>query len=152
QTFSFDEVDHFVLEQDMINGWLETARGLVAPIVYVLAVLGAYVFRILQALIYACIGLAFAAMCETKLNYASLIRLSVMSVTPGIIIETVLDTAGIHIPYGFLLYFIIAMGFLFFGVKACVQKHVPPVAIPVAPISPVAPVSPPPSPYAQPEM
>ncbi|MDP6047649.1 MAG: DUF1189 family protein, partial [Phycisphaerae bacterium] len=98
------------------------------------------------------IGLAFAAMCETKLNYASLIRLSVMSVTPGIIIETVLDTAGIHIPYGFLLYFIIAMGFLFFGVKACVQKHVPPVAIPVAPISPVAPVSPPPSPYAQPEM
>ena len=37
QTFSFAEIDEFVLEQDMINGWLDIARTLAAPIIYVLA-------------------------------------------------------------------------------------------------------------------
>jgi len=142
------DFDQFVFDQAMLNEWLEIARGWLAPVVYVVCVLGAYIFRMLQALIYACIGLAFASMRRTTLPYPALMRLSVMSVTPGIIIETVLDTVGIIIPYGFLLYFLIAMGFLAFGVGACAEQNTPttpPTGIPQAP-------APPASPYTRQEM
>lgn len=127
QTFSFREIERFTLSRGMITGWLVTAKKFVAPVLYVPAVLGAFVFRILQALIYACIGLLFAYWCKTKCTYASLLRLSVMAVTPGIIIETILDVAGVNVPFAFLWCFLAAMFFLFFGVKAASQDQNPTV-------------------------
>ncbi|MBL7219920.1 MAG: DUF1189 family protein [Phycisphaerae bacterium] len=124
-TFAFKDVNEFTLDQNMINGWLETAKGIVWPIVYVAAVLGAFVFRIIQSLIYACIGLVFASSCKPKLTYASLIRLSIVAVTPGIIVETVLFVAGVDFPHSGWCYFLAAMGFLFFGVKAASQDETP---------------------------
>jgi len=125
RTFSFREIDQLTLDQDMVTGWLATAKVFVAPVLYVLAVLGAFVFRILQALIYACIGLLFASWCKSRFTYASLIRLSIVAVTPGIIIATILEVAGVSFPYSGWCYFLAAMGFLFFGVKAASQDRAP---------------------------
>lgn len=123
QTFSFRDIDEFTLDQDMVTGWLAAAKKVVPPVLYVLAVLGAFVFRILQALIYACIGMMFASWCKARFTYASLLRLSIVAVTPGIIVETVLDVAQVNLPYAILWYFLAAMGFLYFGVKAASQDQ-----------------------------
>ena len=139
QTFNFAEIDEFVLEQDMINSWLEIARTLAAPILYVMVVLGAYVFRILQSLVYGCIGLAFASMCNIKLPYGALIRLSVISVTPGIIVDTVLMVMKINVPFAWFWYFLAAMMFLLIGVKSCAGPDMAAtqaVGMPEPPVSP----------------
>jgi hypothetical protein len=131
-TFDLSEIDEFTLTQDMINGWLETAKSGAVPVIYVGAVLGSFIFRILQSLIYACIGLLFASWCKTNIGYATLIRLSVIAVTPGIIVATILETAGIDFPYSGWCYFLAAMGYLFFGIKTSGDGKVPLMA-PVAP-------------------
>jgi len=90
-------------------------------------VIVSFVFRILQLLIYAVIGLLFTKICKTKHSYQTLLRLSVMAITPVIIISTVVEIAAIKIPLQSLLYFIAAMGYLFFGVKIVSHKEKVPI-------------------------
>jgi len=84
---------------------------------YPLMVLSTWVYRSLQAIIYAAIGtLVFAKMMKSKLGYEAILRISVVAVTPTIIIGTVLDFMGLIIPYQLLLYFLLTMFYLIFGI------------------------------------
>lgn len=123
RTFDLSGVKSFVLDSERIMGWLHTAEKLLVIIMYPFALLGSYVYRIIQALIYAVIGLLFASWCKVTLSYEALLRLAVVSVTPCIIINTVLGLAGIHLPYIGLLYLLIALAYLLFGVKAISQTQ-----------------------------
>lgn len=118
RTYDLSQVENFVLDSDRIMGWLHTAKKFLAIAIYPLAVLGSYVYRIVQALIYAAIGLLFALLCKVKLSYAALLRLAIVAVTPCIIVSTVLYLAGVRLPYAGLFYLVVALGYLFYGVKA----------------------------------
>ena len=85
-------------------------------VVYPFALIGSYVYRIVQVLIYAAVGLLFASMCKTTLSYAALIRLAVAAVTPVIIVSTILGMAGKDAAAYW--YLIAALGYLFFAVKS----------------------------------
>ena len=125
RTYDLTSVKHFVLEQSTITRWLDTIKKVLAPMLYPFVLLGSFAFRIIQSLIYAAIGLAFAGWCKTKLPYLSLIRLSVVAMTPCIIVRAVLESASVKIPLPGLLFFLAAMGFLFCGVKVCSQINEP---------------------------
>jgi len=118
RTFSFANIKEFTLDQEKITGWLTVAKKLAVPVLYPLAVLGSYAFRIIQVLVYAAIGMLFASWFKSRRPYISLIRLSVVAVTPCIIIRTVLGALHVNIPFAGLWYFLTAMGYLFFGVRA----------------------------------
>lgn len=119
RTFSFKEIKAFTLDRDVITGWLGTAKKFVAPAAYPFALLGSFVFRVVQLLIYAAIGLIFASWCKTRRTYPELLRLAAVAVTPVIIIKTVLGAAQIRIPVPWLLFFFLgAMGYLLFGILA----------------------------------
>ena len=119
RTFDLAEVDEFTVDQAKITGWLNTAKKFLVLVFYPLAVLGSFFSRIIQALIYAAIGLLFALRCEATLSYSATLRLAVVAITPCIIVKTVLGVAGVHLPLAGLWYFLGALGYLFFGVKAC---------------------------------
>jgi hypothetical protein len=121
EQYSFDKIDDFTLNQQMINDFLTTVRKYLTLALYPLALIGSFVFRILQVLLYAAIGLLFASMCKSDRTYDSLIRLSVVAITPGLIISAILETAGIHLPFAGLWFFLMAMGFLYYGVRAAAQ-------------------------------
>jgi hypothetical protein len=125
RTFSFSEFGDFTLDQEMITGWLTIMKKLAAPVLYPLAVLGSYAFRIIQVLIYAAIGFLFAYWCKSERSYASLIRLAVVAVTPCIIVRTVLDAGEVDIPVAGLWFFLLAMGYLFYGVRSASQDEGP---------------------------
>ncbi|MHC4062066.1 MAG: DUF1189 domain-containing protein [Planctomycetota bacterium] len=123
QTFDLSEVEDFVLDGDLIMGWLRTAGKFAVVIIYPFALFGSYVYRIIQALIYAAVGLLFAKLCNTTLSYTTLLRLAVVAVTPAIIISTVVGIAEVNLPpYALLFYLVVALGYLFFGVKACSEQ------------------------------
>ncbi len=89
---------------------------------YPVALLGSYAFRIIQALIYAAIGLLFASTCKVTLSYGALLRLAVAAMTPCMIIQTVFGLAGVNLPCTvLLLYFLITLAYLYYGVHACSQ-------------------------------
>jgi hypothetical protein len=121
QTFDLSEVENFVLDGDRITGWLRTAGKFAVVVMYPFALFASYAYRIIQALIYAAIGLLFAKWCNTTLSYTALLRLAVVAVTPAIIINTVLGVTGVRLPYAWLLYLLVALAYLFFGVKASSQ-------------------------------
>ncbi len=119
QTYDLSQVEHFVLDGDRIMSWLKTSKKFLVIVIYPFALLGSYVYRIVQALIYAAIGLLFASFCKVVLPYNTLLRLATVAVTPCIIAGTVFDLAGVSLPAP--LYLLAALGYLFFGVKAVSQ-------------------------------
>ena len=111
-------VENFILDSARIMGWLHTARKFLAIAIYPFVLLGSYLYRIIQALIYAAVGLLFALWCKVTLSYTTLLRLAIIAMTPCIIIKTVLGPTTHHLPYAGLIYLLVTLGYLFFGVKA----------------------------------
>jgi hypothetical protein len=126
RSFNYKSLDQFTLNQQKIARWLEIARKYWALIFYPLAVTGSFVFRIVQLLLYAAIGILFASWCRSKRSYDSLLRISALAVTPGIIINTILEVAGINVPLAGLWFFLVAMIFLFIGVQESAKDVTPP--------------------------
>jgi hypothetical protein len=127
RVFSLKKIDHFVLDKQSVSSWLKLFRNYGALVLFPFFAIGSFVFRIMQLLIYAVIGLLFTKICKAKHSYQTLLRLSVMAITPVIIISTVVEIAAIKIPWQSVLYFIAAMGYLFFGVKVVSHKGKAPI-------------------------
>ncbi|MHC4111217.1 MAG: DUF1189 family protein [Planctomycetota bacterium] len=121
RTIDLSQVKSFTIDSATITSWLHTAQKYLVIILYPLALLSSYVYRIIQALIYAAIGLLFASMCRVSLSYGALLRLAVAAMTPSIIIKAVFALAGVYIPCIGILYILIILAYLYFGVYACSQ-------------------------------
>jgi hypothetical protein len=125
RTFSFAEIKNFRLDQAKLNNWLSTFQKLFVPITYPVVLAFSYVYRIIQALIYAAVGLLFAQGFRTKIEYPALLRLAVVAVTPAIIVNTIAALTG-FVSFGiWLVYLVIALAYLAFGVKAVSEAHKP---------------------------
>ncbi len=127
RTFDLSKVKEFTLEQSTINHWLNVAKKFLAPAYYVMALVGSYLFRIVQVLIYAAIGMLFVSSLNANLPYIAVLRLAVVAVTPCIIVKTVLRAAGISLPLAGLAYLVAALAYLYFGVKASSQPQQAPL-------------------------
>ncbi len=121
ETIKLANVENLILDSARITGWLHTARKFLAIAIYPFALLGSYLYKIIQALIYAAVGLLFALWCKVTLSYKALLRLAIVAVTPCVLVNTVLGLAGVHLPYAGLIYLMVTLGYLFFGVKASSQ-------------------------------
>jgi hypothetical protein len=119
RTYDLSKVKKFVVNSERITGWLHILKKFLVIVVYPLALFGSYVFRIVQALIYAAIGLLFASWCKVTLSYPSLLRLAVVAITPSLLVKTIFSIAGIHLPcYTSLIFLIITLAYLYFAVKS----------------------------------
>ncbi len=116
RTYDLSNVKAFIVDSERITGWLQIGRKFLAVVIYPFVLLGYYMYRIVQALIYAAIGLLFASFCKTTLSYTALIRLAVVAVTPCIIVGTILGLTDTSIPP--FLYLVAALVYLFFAVKS----------------------------------
>ncbi|MCP4610138.1 MAG: DUF1189 domain-containing protein [Planctomycetes bacterium] len=116
RTYDLSQVDSFAVNGEQISGWLQTGKKFLVVVIYPFALLGSYMYRIVQVLIYAAVGLLFASFCKTKLSYAALVRLAVVAVTPCIIVSTALGLAGTSLPG--ILYLVAALVYLFIAVKS----------------------------------
>ncbi len=123
RSYDLSLMENRTVTGDDIMKWLHIIKKFFLIASYPVALLGSYAFRIIQALIYTAIGLLFASTCKVTLSYAALLRLAVVAMTPCMIINTVLGLAGVHLPCTvLLLYFLITLAYLYFGVYACAQK------------------------------
>lgn len=122
RTFDLSQVKNFTLSGDSIMKFLHITKKLLVIILYPFVLLSSYVYRIIQALIFAAIGLLFASLSKVSLSYGALLRLAVVAMTPCMIIKTAFGLAGVHLPCGVgLVYLLVALAYLYFGVYACSQ-------------------------------
>lgn len=129
-------INSFSLDQAGMRRFLSILKTSFGFILYPFALLFSYVYRIIQALLYGAIGLAIAGIVKTRLEYAASVRLACIAVTPVIIVDTALGLFSAKPPYWWLLCFVIAMWYLFFGVKAASEAPPAPAASPLNPVGP----------------
>jgi hypothetical protein len=100
-----------------VEGWLEILGRWFGLVLYPLAVIFSFIFRAIQILIYALVGLLFAQILHANLNFKTLMRLAAISITPVLVLNLVFEFVHVHIPGWWLLGIVIALGYLFFAVK-----------------------------------
>jgi hypothetical protein len=110
QEFSFDRTD--------LERWAVWAHTWVGVSFYFLVLLSEFVYRILQALLYAAVGLAFCKSLKVELPYLTVLRLTCIAVTPIVLVQTILSYASVNVPGLSLFSLAAALGYLYFAVKA----------------------------------
>ncbi len=118
RTFDLSEIEYLKIDRQTVYGWVETFRDWFAFLLYPFLVIASYIYRIVQVLLYAAIGLIIARNREVALDYQSLISLAIVSATPAIIVNALYNYGDIVMPFWWLICFMISMGYLFFGIKA----------------------------------
>ncbi len=83
--------------------------------IYPFFVLLYFIQGILEGFIYAAFAKLFL---RTHLSYPVLVRLAIVAITPEFIIVSVLNACAIVIPYKWIFYFALGMGYLFFAIEA----------------------------------
>ena len=118
RTYDLSGIQDLTVDRTTVKRLLDGCRRWLSILAYPAAVLGSYVYRILQVLIYASIGLLFAHLLKAPLEYPALLRLSSVAVTPAIVADTLRGAAGIgsSLTWWFLC-FMLSMGYLLFAVR-----------------------------------
>jgi hypothetical protein len=130
RSFTYQKLDGFVLTQEKVRRWTDWTKRYLPLLLYPIAVLLSFIYRVLQVLLYSAIGTLFASTLGLESSYDAIIRVSVVALTPLIIIKAILDLAMIQVPFAPLWLFLAEMCYLYFGLKACVGKNEPEAPIP----------------------
>ena len=118
RVYDLSSVQEFYMDGPKAQRWLGLAGRWALVLLYPAAVVGSYGYRLMQVLFYAVLGLLLAKLVGCRLNYAGIVRVALVAITPAIVLKTVLWIADISFPYAWLLYFAVAMGYLAFGLSS----------------------------------
>jgi hypothetical protein len=127
--YDLSSIKNFHLDRERVRGWVGIFSNWFAIMIYPFIVSFSLCYRMIQALLYGGIGLAFANNLRAPINYQASVRLAVMAVTPVVLLDTLLTMLKVHVPFWWFICFLIAMGYLYFGVRANAHPETPgPVA------------------------
>jgi hypothetical protein len=118
QPIDLSEIESLRIDQSKLYEWTEAVRENVGFVLYPVALLISFLFRIIQALLCAAIVVFFARTLKVSLRYQALVSLSMVAMTPAILLDTLVKYIGIGVPLWWLITFLIAMGYLLFAVQA----------------------------------
>ena len=103
------------------HGLLNSISKWVVYALYPVILLISFVFRLLQATLYAAIGLLFAKRLKVDLTYQELLRIAVIALTPAIILSALFDWLTYALLFEWFLNFAISIYFVYFGVKSNIR-------------------------------
>lgn len=137
QSYDLSGVQSFYVDRSHVESWLAAARRWFVPVLYPLALIFSFIFRAIQVLIYALVGLLFARILHANLNFKTLMRLAAISITPVLALNLLFEFVPLHIPWWSLLGIGIALAYLFLAVKVNAEpedlpQYQPPIAYPTA--------------------
>lgn len=87
-------------------------------IIFILAWISSYIYRLVQILLYSIIGKVFSVMSKSPVTYSQILQITMVAMTPVILIGTILSAMNIWIQHEFLLYFVLANLYMFYGIIA----------------------------------
>lgn len=123
RTFDLADIGDLNVDQSRLYEWLERFIDSFLFVFYPFALLFSYLFRIVQALLFAAIGMLFARNIGAPLRYPALISLAMISMTPAIIVNTLYGYLGAKIPFWWLINLMITIVYLFFAIRVNVEDE-----------------------------
>ncbi len=122
RTLDLSSVDNLVIDQSVAYDWIGTFLDYFIFVLYPLALIFSYALRIIQALIFAVVGMGIARSLRLSLRISSLMSLSIVSMTPAIMLDMVHNYIDVTVPSWWLIDFLIGMGYLFFAVSSLAER------------------------------
>jgi hypothetical protein len=116
---------NYELTSAKVQAFLSRAPYWAAPLTYVGAVAGSFVFRTLQILVYGGIALWFARRFKAGMNYQAAVRLAAVAVTPVIVLRTLIWFTPTE-PRWYIRWpvaFVITVLLIRFGVRAAAEPE-----------------------------
>lgn len=101
-----------------INDHIKSGLHFAWIFIYIFLLLFSFCYRIFQALVYAIIGKIFCVFSSCKVSYGTIVEITLIAITPALVLSTILDLLMYSFPYQHLTYFIITMLYMFYGIRA----------------------------------
>lgn len=125
RTLDLSEIGDVTIDKDLVYDWLTSFSEWFAIVFYPLAVLFSFIFRSIQVFIYALVGSFFLRGFKFGLNYRLIMRLGAVSLTPVIIINSLINFFRIDIPLPWLFNALLAAGYLIFAIRTSITEDLP---------------------------
>ncbi len=116
--YDLSDVDEFVVDQSRIYEWAERFLESFILFLYPIALVVSYVLRVIQALFLAVVGLFFCRSRNIPLGYPAVLSIAIIALTPAVVLNSIHSYLAVPVPFWWFLNFIIALGYLTFGVLA----------------------------------
>jgi len=97
-------------------------RWFVLSVAYPVCLLGSWLYRTAEALMYGAVAFRIAGWLRRALGWRACLRVAAVALTPVIVLDTVIGIMGTPPPLWPLSYFLLTVGYVYLGVTA-----VPPV-------------------------
>lgn len=91
-------------------------------LLFPILLLFSFFYRLIESLLYALLGKLFAAFSNLAITYGQVLKLTIVALTPVLVISTILDLLIAGFPFQWLFYFVISMAYLIFALGAVKQK------------------------------
>lgn len=118
KTYKIPDNVNMIIDPVKVSGYLQDYLHFAWVPLFILLWLASYLYRIVQSLIYGLVGMLFTSIQGVALTYGQIVIITIVALTPAIIISTILDIFGVVFPFQLLLYFLISMVYLWFGIAA----------------------------------
>ncbi len=118
RSLDLNDLEGVVIEKESLGRWIESGVSWTRTLAYPLLVTNSWGYRLFQALLFGILGMMIANTIQTKLPYAALVRLSIIGLTPVILIRTLLDFFDVSLPLWWLVAFAITVVYLYQAIKA----------------------------------
>lgn len=121
RTYDLSKIENFTLNAGKILDWFGYA-WIVYIVIFIFVAIFLFIYRLMQAIVNGVFGLFISAILKVNLNFASLVYIAMVAITPVAILASIIWATGIQVPAKGWLGFIMALGYISFGILANKQQ------------------------------
>ncbi len=109
---------NYAADPKVIDSYLVSYIRLAWLLIFPLCVMAAFIYRLIQVLFYSLFGKLFSLVSGADVKYGKIVQISLIAITPAIVLATIQDIFGVHVPFQALYYFLLSMCYIFYGIWA----------------------------------
>lgn len=118
RSYSFDHIEQYQIDKVKLYHFVDRVMSWMKPLSYLPLLVGEFLYRAIQVLLYSVGAFVFASWLKVRLPYTTLLRLTCVALTPCISLSVLFSWLGLSGGgLGFLL-FVVAQGYLFFAIQS----------------------------------
>lgn len=107
-----------VFDPVVVNQYVKNVFAWTWLLVFPLLVVMLYLYRLIQAIVYAVLGRLYGMIIGARVTYAQVLQIALVSITPVIVLATLFDVFGFALSNAMIWGFIVGIAYLFYGVSA----------------------------------
>jgi len=118
RTYDLSRISRFDLDEYKATRWFHRFANWFTLAFAPFLLVGSYVYRLIQVLVFAVIALMLAALLKRRFGFAALMRLTAVAITPMLVIDAVRGALATNIPLWGLWSSLIVIAYLVMALRA----------------------------------